>query len=101
MKNMSEEKLNIKLTFFIGLAFFTTGIAWSIYNTQVNVSLFFYLKSYALVGILMAMDNVIGVLIQPVMGSISDNTRTRFGRRMPYIIVGIPLASFFFMINTI
>ncbi len=41
MKNMSEEKLNIKLTFFIGLAFFTTGIAWSIYNTQVNVSLFF------------------------------------------------------------
>lgn len=98
MKNMSEEKLNIKLTFFIGLAFFTTGIAWSIYNTQVNVSLFFYLKSYALVGILMAMDNVIGVLIQPVMGSISDNTRTRFGRRMPYIIVGIPLASFFFIL---
>lgn len=98
MKNMSEEKLNIKLTFFIGLAFFTTGIAWGIYNTQVNVSLFLYLGSYALVGIWMAMDNVIGVLIQPVMGSISDNTRTRFGRRMPYIIVGIPLAAFFFIL---
>ncbi len=98
MKNMSEEKLDIKLTFFIGLAFFTTGIVWGIYNTQINVSLFLYLGSYALVGIWMAMDNVIGVLIQPVMGSISDNTRTRFGRRMPYIIVGIPLAAFFFIL---
>ncbi|MFX1470610.1 MAG: MFS transporter [Promethearchaeota archaeon] len=98
----SAQKFNLKQTTLIGLAFFTTGIAWSMYNTQVNITLFEYLGSYALVGVWMAMDNIIGVLIQPVMGTISDNTRTRLGRRMPYLIIGIPLAAIFFvMISTI
>lgn len=100
--NEKKEKLDVKHTFFVGLAFFTTGIAWSMYNTQVNITLFIYLGSYALVGAWMAMDNIIGVIIQPVMGSISDNTRSRFGRRIPYLIVGIPLAAIFFvMIATV
>ncbi|MFX1304379.1 MAG: MFS transporter [Promethearchaeota archaeon] len=101
---MSEttDKFNIKQTTLIGLAFFTTGIAWSMFNTQVNITLFEYLGSYALVGAWMAMDNVIGVCIQPIMGTVSDNTRTRLGRRMPYLVAGIPLAAIFFvMISTI
>ena len=93
-----KEKLNVKHTFFIGLAFFTTGISWSMYNTQVNVTLFQYLGLYALVGAWMAMDNLIGVFIQPILGSVSDNTRTKFGRRMPYLIIGIPLAAVFFVL---
>jgi Na+/melibiose symporter-like transporter len=32
------------------------------------------------------------------MGSVSDNTRTKFGRRIPYLIVGIPLAAIFFVL---
>jgi Na+/melibiose symporter-like transporter len=95
-------KLDVKHTFFIGLAFFTTGISWSMYNTQVNITLFQYLGFYSLVGAWMAMDNLIGVILQPIMGSISDNTRTKFGRRIPYLIVGIPLAAIFFvLISTI
>jgi Na+/melibiose symporter-like transporter len=98
----STDKFNLKQTTLIGLAFFTTGIAWSMFNTQVNITLFQYLGSYALVGAWMAMDNIIGVCIQPIMGTVSDNTRTRLGRRMPYLIVGIPLAAIFFiMISTI
>lgn len=72
------------------------------FNTQVNITLFGYLGSYALVGAWMAMDNVIGVIIQPFMGTLSDNTRSKVGRRMPYLIIGIPLAAIFFvMISTI
>ncbi|MFW9772903.1 MAG: MFS transporter [Candidatus Thorarchaeota archaeon] len=98
----STQKFNLKQTTFIGLAFFTTGIAWSMFNTQVNITLFEYLGSYALVGAWMAMDNIIGVIIQPFMGTLSDNTRTKLGRRMPYLIVGIPIAAIFFvMISTI
>jgi len=93
-----KEKLDVRHTFFIGLAFFTTGISWSMYNTQVNVTLFQYLGLYALVGAWMAMDNIIGVVIQPILGSVSDNTRTKFGRRIPYLIVGIPLAAIFFVL---
>jgi len=93
-----KEKLDVRNTFLIGLAFFTTGISWSMYNTQVNFTLFQYLGLYALVGAWMAMDNLIGVIIQPIMGSVSDNTRSKFGRRMPYLIVGIPLAAIFFVL---
>ncbi len=90
-------KFDAKHTFFIGLGFFTTSIAWALYNTQVNITLFIYLGSYALVGLWMAMDNMIGIVVQPIMGSVSDDTRTRFGRRMPYLIIGIPLAAIFFV----
>jgi len=44
----------------------------------------------------MALDNMIGVIIQPIMGAISDNTRSKFGRRMPYLIIGVPLGAVFF-----
>lgn len=91
-----EEKLDYKLTFFIGLAFFTTAITWSLYNTQVNQKLYAYLGSLALVGIFMAVDNIVGVIIQPIMGGVSDNTRTKLGRRIPYILIGIPSAALFF-----
>ncbi|MFX0060303.1 MAG: MFS transporter [Candidatus Heimdallarchaeota archaeon] len=96
----SEEKLNVKLTFYIGFAFFTTGISWSLYNTQVSQQLDNYFLGFGLagliVGLLMALDNIIGVIIQPIMGNISDNTRTKYGRRMPYIIIGIILSAIFF-----
>lgn len=91
-----KEKLNIKLTFYIGLAFFTTGIAWGLYDTQVNIQLRNYLGLLSLVGIWMALDNIIGVSIQPIMGSVSDNTRSRLGRRTPYIIIGILSSAVFF-----
>ncbi len=93
-----QEKLAIRHTFMISLAFFTTGIAWRMYNSQVSIMLFIYLGSYALVGAFMALDNIIGVFIQPVMGNVSDRTRTKLGRRMPYILIGIPFAAFFFIL---
>ncbi|MBD3343383.1 MAG: MFS transporter [Candidatus Lokiarchaeota archaeon] len=92
----TEEKFKVSLAFFIGCGLFTTQIAWSMYNTQVNQMLFIYLGSFALVGVLMAMDNIIGIIIQPVMGNVSDNTRTKLGRRIPYLIVGIPISAVLF-----
>jgi MFS family permease len=91
-----EKKINTSLIFFIGLAFFTTELAWSLYNARVSRLLESYLILLSLVGLWMALDNLIGVIIQPIMGSISDNTRTKLGRRMPYIIIGIPSAALFF-----
>ncbi len=91
-----NEKFDIKLTFYIGLAFFTTGIAWGLYDTQVNQQLNNYLGLLILVGVFMALDNIVGVIIQPIMGAFSDNTRSRFGRRTPYIIIGVIFSAIFF-----
>ncbi|MFW9771713.1 MAG: MFS transporter [Candidatus Heimdallarchaeota archaeon] len=97
----SEDKFKAGQTFLIGLAFFTT-FSWSLYNTQVNRALDNYFAGFILagftVGIIMAVDNIIGVIIQPIMGNISDNTRTRYGRRMPYIVIGVILSVIFFIL---
>ncbi len=91
-----QDKLDIKLTFLIGFAFFCTSISWSLYNQQVPISLLAYISSIAIVGLIMGLDNLVGVFVQPVMGNVSDNTRTKWGRRMPYIIIGIPVSAIFF-----
>lgn len=97
-------KLNIRKTFVISLAFFTISLAWTIYNTFVPVFLLGneqingLIKSSAVLGVIMTIDNFFGLIFQPFFGTLSDKTKTRFGRRMPFIIVGIPLAALFFSI---
>lgn len=92
----STSKFNVKQTFLIGLAFFSSEIAWALYNAQVPLLLDAYIPSLFMIGLLMALDNIIGVILQPIMGSLSDKTRSKFGRRIPYLLIGIPLGALFF-----
>lgn len=97
------EPLNYRKTFLIGFGFFASSLAWSIYNSFVPVLLEErYLQSTALIGFIMTIDNIFGVIFQPLVGQISDRTRTRFGKRMPYILIGIPICAvaFFFIPRT-
>jgi MFS family permease len=43
------------------------------------------------VGVITTAGVLIAIVIQPTMGAISDHTRSRLGRRKPYIIVGTVL----------
>jgi len=108
-QNITEmDKLDWGLTFIIGLGFFTTGITWALYNSYVPIFLRNIIEGdafwYAIlgawintfIGIVMILDNIAAITLQPWIGAKSDNTWTRFGRRMPYILVGIPIAAFFF-----
>lgn len=52
----------------------------------------------ALVGILGSVPRFVDALTDPVMGYVSDNTRSRFGRRRPYIFAGAILAGLMFVI---
>jgi Na+/melibiose symporter-like transporter len=44
-----------------------------------------------LVGVLAQQDSSLGGIEQPFIGLLSDRTRTRWGRRRPFFIVGVPL----------
>ena len=62
-----------------------------------------YLQIQWKVGIIMALDNIAALFIMPIFGNLSDKTRTKLGKRMPYIIVGsvitacvLPLVPLFF-----
>ncbi|MCL1964679.1 MAG: MFS transporter [Firmicutes bacterium] len=90
---MAENKLDIKKTLLLSFGFFASSIAWSIYNSFVPQILEGFFKSTTLIGFIMTFDNIFGIVFQPLFGKWSDNTRTRFGRRMPYIFAGIPICA--------
>ncbi|MBN1340769.1 MAG: MFS transporter [Bacteroidales bacterium] len=50
-----------------------------------------------LAGLLAALPRLLDALTDPVMGYISDNTRSRWGRRKPYIFLGSVIAGVTFM----
>ena len=91
-------KLNYKNTMLIGLGFFTVSIVWGIYNIAMPI----YLKDLGLsgveVGSVMTIDNIFAVIFLPIFGALSDRTNTRYGRRMPYLLVGIPLSAIAFIL---
>ncbi|HEX3029005.1 MAG TPA: MFS transporter [Clostridia bacterium] len=91
-------KLDYRKTILIGFGFFAINIIWSIYNVAVPI----YLKGLGLAGVtigaIMAVDNIFALILQPVFGLLSDKTVSRYGRRMPFLLIGIPLAALSFLV---
>ena len=50
-----------------------------------------------LIGLLSSTRSIEGAVIQPTIGALSDRVWTRFGRRRPFILIGIPLSAVFFV----
>ncbi|HZJ57947.1 MAG TPA: MFS transporter [Clostridia bacterium] len=94
MKSKSM-KLDYKKTFILGLGFFSASIIWPIYNNYIPIMLESYIKSGTFIGAIMTIDNIFAVIFQPLFGALSDKTNTRFGKRMPFLLVGVPLAAIF------
>jgi len=89
-------KLDYRKTFLLGFGFLGISVIWSVYNSYVPIFLREYQLPLSLVGLIMTFDNIAGITIQPYIGFLSDRTRTRFGRRMPFLMVGAPVAAVFF-----
>jgi GPH family glycoside/pentoside/hexuronide:cation symporter len=51
-----------------------------------------------LAGLLGAIPRLIDALTDPIMGFISDNTKSKWGRRKPYIVLGAVISGLSFMI---
>ena len=127
MAEQKKMKLNYKLTFLIGFGFMASSIAWSVYNAYVPPILDEMLSASptvagiaeklpwlatlfggtdvvgagvvgGLIGAIMVIDNVFGVIFQPLFGKISDRTHSRLGKRRPYLLFGIPAAALFFIL---
>ncbi|MGE5593152.1 MAG: MFS transporter [Betaproteobacteria bacterium] len=93
-------RLNYWKTFVLGLGFFSISLSWSIYNSYVPIFLSDLLKDVAyrttLIGIIMTFDNIAAITLQPYFGALSDRTWTKIGRRMPFLVAGVPVAAVFF-----
>jgi len=94
-----KPKFNWGKTLLISFGFFASSIAWSQYNSQIPIALDALLpSSYLLIGFIMTLDNIIGMFLQPMMGNRSDRTKSRFGRRMPFILIGLPISAGLFVL---
>jgi len=108
-----RQKLDYRLVVLIGIGVIGPGMMAAIYNTFVPIylqagnplfdqqlavgSIGFGLTA-TMTGFIMTLDNIAAFFIQPIMGALSDRTRTRFGRRMPYILAFSPVAAIAFSI---
>lgn len=95
MKSFSYAKI-----FVLGLGFLIITLTWSIYNAYVPPILERLLTHLpytdTAVGFIMTFDNIAAILLIPWFGALSDRTWTRFGRRMPFLLVSIPIGAIFF-----
>lgn len=91
-------KLDIKKTFILGLGFFAVSLVWPLYNVYVPIFLRDYLSSQFQINGIMTLDNILAVSLIPFIAAMSDRTQTKYGRRMPYLMVGIPLAAIAFLL---
>ena len=94
-------KLNYKRTICVGFAFFLICAFWQAYDNTIPLILTNkFGMSQTLSGIIMALDNVLALFMLPLFGAISDRSRSRFGRRTPFIVVGTLIAAVVFVLMT-
>lgn len=80
-------------TFVIGLGFFTMGLMDPLYDTYLPIFLGRWIGSMGVVGGIMTLDNIFAIFLIPIVAVWSDRARTPIGRRMPFIIVTLPLTA--------
>ena len=82
-------KLDYKKTILVGFAFFIISAFWQAYDKTIPMLMTYKFNMSQLEsGIIMALDNILAVFMLPLFGMLSDKTKTRFGRRTPFIVIG-------------
>ncbi len=91
---MEAKRLNYLKTFLLGFGFFGVSVIWGTYNAFVPLFLAnkFDIRP-GMIGFFMTLDNIAALFIQPAVGAWSDRLHTKIGRRMPFILVGAPIAA--------
>ena len=89
----TKPKLHIWHTIAVGAAFLSITAFWQMYN---NVNPLILTNTFQLnktiTGTIMAADNIVALVMLPLFGALSDRTKTRMGKRKPYILVGTILS---------
>jgi MFS family permease len=91
-------KLNYKKVILVGFAFFIISAFWQAYDKTIPMLMTYKFNMSQLEsGIIMALDNILAVFMLPLFGMLSDKTKTRFGRRTPFIVIGTICATIAFI----
>lgn len=83
-----EDKISFPQKFVYGLGALVNNLLGAAIGGMVIVLNLGLGMSPALVGLVSALPRLTDALTDPLMGYISDNTKSKWGRRRPYILVG-------------
>ncbi|MDB5978296.1 MAG: transporter [Nevskia sp.] len=86
----------VRLGLGLKLGYASGALVDGVISNVVNTFLLFYVTtvcgmSAALAGAAAAVGLVVDAISDPVIGSMSDNTHSRWGRRLPFMVVAMPL----------
>ena len=112
---MPSHAFRWRQAFFLGLVTYTASAAAPVFDTFVPVLLqaghplwanqtglsadvVGFALAPSLAFFIMTWDNLFNLLIHPWVGACSDRTWNRWGRRKPWIMIGVPLAAFGFVL---
>lgn len=91
-----------KVPFLQKFSFGSGHLVLNLLPGALGVFMFFLLTAFGmspfLAGLLGGLPRIFDALTDPIMGFISDNTHTRWGRRRPYIFIGAFLSGIFFIL---
>ncbi len=97
-KHITPEK--DKVPFLQKSAFGAGHLVLNLLPGSLGVFMFFLLTAFGmdpfLAGLLGGLPRIFDAITDPIMGFISDNTTSKWGRRRPYIFVGAILSGLFF-----
>ncbi len=85
-------------TMAIGLAYFSAQMSVALYNAYLPIFYGAFVASNVLIGLIMIVDNIASLTLQPYFAGLSDRVDTRIGRRTPFLLAGIPIAALFFVL---
>ena len=104
---MDTESPRIKIDIFYSLTSLGSTVLWSVLSGWL---LFFYLPPEgegitlvpaALYGVAMLVTRAVNGIVAPLIGHLSDQTRSRWGRRLPFMFLSaLPMLIFFVLLWT-
>ncbi len=81
---------------WIGFGFLGVQLAFTTYNAFLPLMYREFIDSRFFIGLLMGTDNLIGLLLIPIIGAWSDRVNSPLGRRLPFVLVALPVAALTF-----
>lgn len=97
IETSDRDKISLLKKIIYGLGAFVNNLLDAAMNTMVIVLNLGLGMNPALMGLLGALPRLIDAFTDPLMGYISDHTKSRWGRRRPYIFIGAILSAIVFV----
>jgi maltose/moltooligosaccharide transporter len=95
-RRAQEQTFSYRQIWWIGFGFLGVMLTFSTYNAFLPLMYDEFLDSRAAIGALMGTDNLIGLLLIPIVGAWSDRVTHPLGRRLPFMLVAVPVAALTF-----